>query len=152
MQSHVAMRLSISKTSSNESRLPKIGRLPLPAPAIRDYIKGMYNVLIGAIFQTCRSKTLIVWLAYFEQIHPMYPFINRKSFEEKASSSDNESRLETNVAWSALYHGVLALGAHIHDNGQSSPGKGVPWHLFQLALSLMPKLVRPGATLLNVQV
>jgi hypothetical protein len=82
----------------------------------------------------------------------MYPFIDRKRFEERASSPLNKSQLGTDIAWAALYYGVLALGAQVHSNGHFSPGNGLPWQLFQLALSMMPKLVSPDATLLNVQV
>lgn len=82
----------------------------------------------------------------------MYPFLNRKSFEEKALSPQIELELETNIAWSALYHGVLALGSQFHDKGESSRARGLPWQLFKLALGMMPKLVGPDATLLNVQV
>jgi hypothetical protein len=97
-------------------------------------------------------QALIEFVAYFENIHPMYPFLNRKIFEEKALSPQIESMVETNIAWSALYHGVLALGSQFHDRGDFSPGKGLPWQLFKHALGMMPNLVGPDATLLNVQV
>lgn len=91
------------------------------------------------------------FIAYFENIHPMYPFLDRKGFEEKVSSMQNES-LQKNTAWSALYYGVLALGSQFHNKGDFSPEKGLAWHLFKHALGLMPDLVGPDATLLNVQV
>jgi len=82
----------------------------------------------------------------------MYPFLKRKTFEEKAFSPRIESLLETSIAWSALYHTVLALGSQFHDKGDFLPGKGLPWQLFKFALGMMPNLVGPDATLLNVQV
>lgn len=83
----------------------------------------------------------------------MYPFLNRKVFEEKASSPQLELLLERNVAWSALYHGVLALGCQFHAQEEDySTGKGLPWRIFRYALGMMPKLIGPNATLLSVQV
>jgi len=81
----------------------------------------------------------------------MYPFIDRKVFEEKASSMQNKSP-QGNVAWSAMYHGVLALGSQFHNKGDFSPEKGLAWHLFKHAIGLVPELVGLDATLLNVQV
>jgi hypothetical protein len=110
------------------------------------------RVISGVSKVVAFRQSLIKVIAYFENIHPMYPFLMRKTFEEKALSPQIESLLETNVAWSALYHGVLALGSQFHDKGDFSPGKGLPWQLFKLALGMMPNLVGPDATLLNVQV
>jgi hypothetical protein len=109
------------------------------------------RVISGVSKVVTFQQSLIKVIAYFENIHPMYPFLNRKTFEEKALSPEIESLLETNIAWSALYHSVLALGSQFHDK-DFSPGKGLPWQLFKLALGMMPNLVGPDATLLNVQV
>jgi hypothetical protein len=110
------------------------------------------RVISGVSKLVTFRQSLIKFIVYFENIHPMYPFLNRKTFEEKALSPQVESLLETNIAWSALYHGVLALGSQFHDKGDFSPGKGLPWQLFKFALGMMPNLVGPDATLLNVQV
>jgi hypothetical protein len=82
----------------------------------------------------------------------MYPFLDRKSFEEKCFTPQNELTLETNVAWSALYHGVLALGSQFHEKGDFSPEKGLSWQLFKHSLGMLPHLVGHDAGLLNVQV
>ncbi|KAI1845490.1 hypothetical protein JX266_008348 [Neoarthrinium moseri] len=48
--------------------------------------------------------------AYFNYIHPSYPFLDRQEFELKVSMSNLNEFLETQAAFSALYHAVLALG------------------------------------------
>ncbi|KAL4868033.1 hypothetical protein BDV12DRAFT_186179 [Aspergillus spectabilis] len=55
---------------------------------------------------------------YFEVLHPMYPFLDRQSFEEKARSSNLVHILETDYAFCGLYYAVLALGCQY--NGLSS--------------------------------
>lgn len=127
MRTHINTRRAANKTSCIEARF-KVGRVHLSVEVASSYIES-----------------------YFAQVHPMYPFLNRKIFEEKASSPHMSLLLETNVAWSALYHGVLALGSQFHDKGDFFPEKGLSWQLFRQALGTMPHLVGPDAGLLHVQ-
>ncbi|KAH6893264.1 hypothetical protein B0T10DRAFT_537020 [Thelonectria olida] len=89
--------------------------------------------------------------AYFEYIHPLYPHLNRSSFEETAFSSDLPTVLTENKAFSALYHSVLALGCLYDGGGSFEPGKGRAWQLFSISLALFPELVQSPDSLLSLQ-
>lgn len=91
-------------------------------------------------------------LAYFEQVHPIHPFLDRKEFEEKAFSPQLPRLLSSSPPFSALYHTVLALGCQYQEGGAFDPGKGKAWELFQTALGLFSDILVPRETLVNVQV
>ncbi|KAE8375731.1 fungal-specific transcription factor domain-containing protein [Aspergillus bertholletiae] len=88
---------------------------------------------------------------YFKRIHPLYPFLDRQSFEETAFSTTLAQTLETAPAFSALYHAVLALGCQYHDGGSFDPGKGKAWKFFQMSLGLMADILVPRESLLTLQ-
>ncbi|RAQ57073.1 hypothetical protein COH20_009313 [Aspergillus flavus] len=88
---------------------------------------------------------------YFKRIHPMYPFLDRQSFEETAFSATLAQTLEGTPAFSALYHAVLALGCQYHDGGSFDPGKGKAWKFFQMSLGLMVDILVPRESLLSLQ-
>ncbi|KAL1964787.1 hypothetical protein VTN77DRAFT_6654 [Rasamsonia byssochlamydoides] len=89
--------------------------------------------------------------AYFDQVHPMYPFLDRKEFEAKAFSSQLLEYLSSSPPFSALYHTVLALGCQYTEGGSFDPGKGKAWKLFEVALGLFSDLLIPKEALINVQ-
>ncbi|KAB8273783.1 cytochrome P450 [Aspergillus minisclerotigenes] len=97
---------------------------------------------------TARGATSVV---YFKRIHPMYPFLDRQSFEETAFSATLAQTLESTPAFSALYHAVLALGCQYHDGGSFDPGKGKAWKFFQMSLGLMIDILVPRESLLSLQ-
>jgi hypothetical protein len=82
----------------------------------------------------------------------MYPFLDRKVFEQKAFGAQLPNHLATNLAFSALYHTVLALGCQYTEGGSFDPGKGKAWKPFQVALGLISDVLLPSESLLNVQV
>lgn len=87
-----------------------------------------------------------------EHHHSVYPFLDRRDFEEKASLKELSQVLEDSPPFSALYHTVLALGCQYHGGGSFEPGVGTSWQLFQVALGLFPDIIIPKETLLSVQV
>ncbi|KAH6949700.1 hypothetical protein BKA56DRAFT_664098 [Ilyonectria sp. MPI-CAGE-AT-0026] len=87
---------------------------------------------------------------YFTNIHPMYPFLDRSSFEEKAFRGNLRALLEC-PAFSALYHAVLALGSVHHNTSDFEPCRGGSWELYQVCLGSFSSLVTPNASLLNLQ-
>jgi hypothetical protein len=91
---------------------------------------------------------LISPAAYFERVHPEYPFLDWTDFEEKAGSS----HFQGIPAFSALYHTVLALGCQYRNGGSFDPGNGVASSLYQTALGLFSDILVPKERLLNVQV
>ncbi|KAB8230930.1 transcription factor domain-containing protein [Aspergillus alliaceus] len=88
---------------------------------------------------------------YFQRIHPMYPFLDRQSFEKTAYAPDLAQTLENDAPFSALYHAVLALGCQYHDGGAFDPGMGKAWKFFQMSLGLMADILVPRESLSNLQ-
>ncbi|OJD30283.1 fungal specific transcription factor domain containing protein [Diplodia corticola] len=89
--------------------------------------------------------------SYFEQVHPLYPFLDRKTFEDRVFSPQLTHELATDKSWSALYHAVLAIGSQYHDGGSFVPGKGQAWRYFEVTFSLCPDLLIFKANLTTVQ-
>ncbi|KAI1486758.1 hypothetical protein F5X96DRAFT_214616 [Biscogniauxia mediterranea] len=79
--------------------------------------------------------------AYFQRVHPVHPFLDRRSFEETISSPNFSKELSQNKAFSALYHAVLALGCQVSGGGSFEPGKGEAWRLFSAAAAVYPDLL-----------
>ncbi|PYI08733.1 hypothetical protein BO78DRAFT_405442 [Aspergillus sclerotiicarbonarius CBS 121057] len=97
-----------------------------------------------------REATVQYIGAYFEHVHPLYPFLDRSDFENKAFDNPVAGHL-SNAPFSALYHTVLALGCLYVEGGSFDPGKGKAWKLFQHALGLFPEILLPPEALVNVQ-
>lgn len=115
-----------------------------PEAAAR-YIQGIVSLI--------RLAGLVLTLeAYFDQVHPLYPFLERKDFEEKAFSSQLPDYLAASPAFSALYHTVLALGCQYIEGGSFEPGKGKAWKLYQTSLGLFSDVLLPKEDLTNLQV
>ncbi|KAI9927059.1 hypothetical protein MW887_003441 [Aspergillus wentii] len=89
--------------------------------------------------------------SYFSQIHPVYPFLDRRVFEERALSTNLPSALLADTSWSALYHAVIALGCQYHGGGAFEPGKGESAKFFQVALGSFPEIVVGPKTLESIQ-
>ncbi|KKA16524.1 Fungal specific transcription factor [Rasamsonia emersonii CBS 393.64] len=90
--------------------------------------------------------------AYFEQVHPVYPFLDRASFEQKVFGQAFSPSSVTDPAWSALYHAVLAIGCQYNDGGSFDPGNGQAWSLFEIALSHFQDILMTKGSLTAVQV
>ncbi|KAH8891119.1 hypothetical protein GQ53DRAFT_841569 [Thozetella sp. PMI_491] len=91
---------------------------------------------------SARPREALFWIkSYFDQVHPLYPILDRKVFESVAFGSQLPNMLKNDKAWSALYHSVLALGCQVNGGGSFSPGKGDAWALFSISLSYFPDIV-----------
>lgn len=90
--------------------------------------------------------------AYFEYIHPLYPFINRDSFEEKALASGVTEYLEADRVFSVLYYAVLALGCQYAGDRSFAPATSSSRQLFDLAKRYLPDILLTKATLKHLQV
>lgn len=86
--------------------------------------------------------------AYFTEIHPRYPFLDREDFIQQVAGLNSKE----NTVVSALYHAVLALGSQFVDGGTFQPGFGIAWSLFQVALGAMADIILPKESLENLQV
>ncbi|KAH8702516.1 hypothetical protein BGW36DRAFT_424789 [Talaromyces proteolyticus] len=101
--------------------------------------------------QISEASAKLYITAYFENVHPVYPFIDRHWFEERAHSRDIALLLRDMLPFSALYHAILALGAQYHGDGSFEPGTGISWKLYQIALGLFPEILAAKESLVNVQ-
>lgn len=90
--------------------------------------------------------------AYFEQVHPVYPFLDQEAFERKVFGQVSSQSLVADKVWSALYHTILAIGCHYNDGGSFDPGNGQAWGLFEVALSYFQDVVMTKGSLMAVQV
>lgn len=89
--------------------------------------------------------------AYFKNVHPAYPFLDRGEFTSRALSHDAASKTLEEATFSALYHAVLALGSQYVDGGTFQPGQGTTWNLFQTALGYVADVIVPKESLENLQ-
>jgi hypothetical protein len=81
--------------------------------------------------------------AYFDCVHPLYPFLDQQAFESKAALPNLVTLLEEQPAFSALYHAVLALGCQHVGDVSFDPGKGRAWQIFQVSLGILPHILLP---------
>ncbi|KAF4976411.1 hypothetical protein FZEAL_6915 [Fusarium zealandicum] len=88
---------------------------------------------------------------YYERVHPLFPHLDRESFESTVSSSNLQTILTEEPSFSALYHVVLALGCLYDGGGSFEPGKGKAWELFSVALALLPSLEKSTNPLVALQ-
>ncbi|KAI0543237.1 hypothetical protein GGR58DRAFT_496697 [Xylaria digitata] len=89
--------------------------------------------------------------AYFEYIHPLYPFLDRIEFEMRVSCPQFIELLPNEPAFSALYHTVLALGCQYLEYRSFGPDSGPSYELFRVALELLPSLLVSSASLPGLQ-
>jgi hypothetical protein len=91
-------------------------------------------------------------LGYFDQIHPLYPFLDRVAFENSANSTELEQRITVDHAWAATFFSVLSLGMCYHEAGTFAPLQGPSWTVFRRAMRLFPLLTiaRPSLGVLQV--
>lgn len=90
--------------------------------------------------------------AFFKNLHPVYPFLDREEFETQANNPTLMETLPQNPVFSALYHSILALGSQFIQGGSFEPGKGRSWEFFQVALSHMADIILPRESIESVQV
>ncbi|PLB50916.1 hypothetical protein P170DRAFT_406346 [Aspergillus steynii IBT 23096] len=89
--------------------------------------------------------------SYFDNVHPIFPFVDQHSFEEKVKDLHTSVSFNTHPVFSTLYHAVLALGCQYHGGGSFDPGKGTAWKFFQTSLGHIPRLVLARESLIAVQ-
>lgn len=95
---------------------------------------------------------LIVVIAFFDRLFPIYPFLDRVQFENVAFGPQLEETLSQNIAWGVLYYAVLALGL-LHEHGGSfTPFEGKAWQLFTIALKQFTTMLLSPNSLTVAQV
>ncbi|KAK3640783.1 hypothetical protein LTR56_011660 [Elasticomyces elasticus] len=89
--------------------------------------------------------------SYFEQVHPIYPFLDQVAFERRASSEEHGVAESSDKVWSALYYAVISLGCMFHDGGSFKPAHGRAWHYFRVAFQRLQDVLVSKASLLKAQ-
>lgn len=87
------------------------------------------------------SEASLYLEAYFTRAHPLYPFLDRKAFEDALLAPTFSHELQHNKAWLALYNAVLAMGCQLCGEGGYQPGRGKSWALFSTSMSVFPDLL-----------
>ena len=90
--------------------------------------------------------------AYFENLHPVYPFLDEEEFNSHAFGFLVPEMPQSCKAFSALYHAVLALGSQYHQAGSFEPASGRAWNIFRVALGHLPEILAPPYSLVHLQV
>lgn len=146
----VEQRIDASGKSSGSSISfkPPSSPVHLSAESASSYINGYLSLLPSLN----APGILTSGLAYFEHVNPVYPTLDEDDFRFQASEPRLQGCLLASPPFSALYHAVLALGCQYEEGGTFDPGKGRSWKLFQISLSLIPEVLTPKETLINVQV
>ncbi|EXJ56385.1 uncharacterized protein A1O5_12652, partial [Cladophialophora psammophila CBS 110553] len=89
--------------------------------------------------------------SYFEQISPIYPFLDQDHFEQKAFSLQDNSLDPLHKPWLALYYAILSLGCLYHEGGSFNSGKGLAWRYFQISFSYFADVLISKPSLLKAQ-
>ncbi|KAJ5903501.1 hypothetical protein N7504_005884 [Penicillium tannophilum] len=89
--------------------------------------------------------------AYFEMVHPIYPFLCAETFQQQASSQNLLNVLATDRAWAALYYAVVAIGCQYNDGGSFEAGIGEAWTYFDRSLSHFQDILLCRGSLTAVQ-
>lgn len=125
--------------------LPRFSALPLST----DFQLALSFHLLSPFLETL---TLIPCnLAYFTRAHPLYPFLDRKAFEDTMLAPTFLQEPQHNKAWLALYNAVLALGCQLCGKGSYQPGRGKSWGLFSTSMSVFPDLLSLPDSILVLQ-
>jgi hypothetical protein len=111
--------------------------------------RAIYSVCL--LHQPCVC-TLLTAAGYFEVLHPVYPFLDKSAFEEKAASSDLLQELKTDFAFCGLYYAVLAIGCQYNGLSSFIPDDNRAWKFFRIALSQLDRILMSLELLPSLQV
>ncbi|KAI2860831.1 transcriptional regulator family: Fungal Specific TF [Aspergillus niger] len=89
--------------------------------------------------------------AYFDAVHPIYPFLCPNTFRERAASQELVQSLGTDKVWAALFYAILAIGCQNNEGGSYDTGVGEAWSYFERSLSCFQDLLFGRGSLTAVQ-
>lgn len=143
----------------------------LETTGLKELVEGLESLMTNEICIKRESKLSVIDLnkapksvsvsseeaalyiqAYFDNLHPVYPFLNKEEFLTLAFKSSISESLSSDKPFSALYHTVLALGSQYHHGGSFVSGAGRSWDLFEVGLSYFSDLIVPAYSLTKLQV
>ncbi|PWY86649.1 fungal-specific transcription factor [Aspergillus heteromorphus CBS 117.55] len=89
--------------------------------------------------------------AYFDTVHPLYPFLSPDAFRQRAAVPDLAQSLAADKSWAALFYAVLAIGCQNNEGGSFEAGIGEAWSYFERSLSYFQALLFGRGSLTAVQ-
>ncbi|GFN20901.1 transcription factor [Aspergillus tubingensis] len=89
--------------------------------------------------------------AYFDSIHPIYPFLCPDTFRARVASQDLVQSLGTDKVWAALFYAIVAIGCQNNEGGSFDTGVGEAWSYFERSLSCFQDLLFGRGSLTAVQ-
>ncbi|PYH35343.1 fungal specific transcription factor domain-containing protein [Aspergillus neoniger CBS 115656] len=117
------------------------------------------DIIDGHISGTCALTDLFYSLAgnnnplaaYFDSIHPIYPFLCPDTFRARVASQDLVQSLGTDKVWAALFYAIVAIGCQNNEGGSFDTGVGEAWSYFERSLSCFQDLLFGRGSLTAVQ-
>lgn len=119
----------------------------------RDIIDGHISgtcVLIARSYSLADKYNPLA--AYFDTVHPIYPFLCPNTFRARATSQELVQSLGTDKVWAALFYAILAIGCQNNEGGSYDTGVGEAWSYFERSLSCFQDLLFGRGSLTAVQV
>ncbi|PYI03995.1 fungal-specific transcription factor [Aspergillus sclerotiicarbonarius CBS 121057] len=89
--------------------------------------------------------------AYFDTVHPIYPFLCPDTFRGRALGPNLTQSLIADKSWAALFYAILAIGCQNNDGGSFEAGVGEAWSYFERSLSYFQDLLFGRGSLTAVQ-
>ncbi|KIW26107.1 uncharacterized protein PV07_09234 [Cladophialophora immunda] len=118
--------------------------------ANESYPKVTFKVQAEPLQLSLEQRTQYV-RAYFDHIHPIFPFLVEEDFAQQVLNNRHQEFLEQGSPFLVLYHAVLAIGSQYTGYGAFEPGKGPSWQIFQVALNHLQELIGFKPCLESVQ-
>ncbi|GKZ26322.1 hypothetical protein AbraIFM66951_002246 [Aspergillus brasiliensis] len=115
---------------------------------IDGHISGTYALIDRLYFLSDNHNPLA---AYFDMVHPIYPFLCPDTFRARAASQDLVQSLETDKSWAALFYAIVAIGCQNNEGGSFDAGVGEAWSYFEQSLSCFQDLFFGRGSLTAVQ-
>jgi hypothetical protein len=144
------VKLATSVPRSKEFR----GHQSEPTPHVQSPDLQKAHILGSYIANILNAVQLLIRFtsAYFEMVHPLYPFLCAETFQRQAAAPALLHVLATDRAWAALYYAVVAIGCQYNDGGSFEAGVGEAWTYFERSLSCFQEMILCRGSLTAVQV
>ena len=98
------------------------------------------------------NDAALCYAAYFDTVHPVYPFLCPDTFRARALGQNLTQSLTADKSWAALFYTIVAIGCQNNDGGSFEAGVGEAWSYFERSLSYFQDLLFGRGSLTAVQV
>ncbi|PWY81574.1 hypothetical protein BO94DRAFT_625734 [Aspergillus sclerotioniger CBS 115572] len=97
------------------------------------------------------NDPVLCYAAYFDTVHPIYPFLCPDTFRERTLGHNLTQSLIADKSWAALFYAIVAIGCQNNDGGSFEAGVGEAWSYFERSLSYFQELLFGRGSLTAVQ-